>query len=121
MKVTNETASKIQNLRYDPKAEIIYCPLPLGSIYFSDEVPEDLLPGSIKDYIGVMRILAVRVNIWDETASPAEEQALFETAREQFPLWPIFMRLQLSPEQRLAHESALEDVVEGLSLDDFNG
>ncbi|HEU4389909.1 MAG TPA: hypothetical protein VFV34_19055 [Blastocatellia bacterium] len=119
MKLTEACATKISSLRYDPEAEIIYCPLPLGSIYFSDEVPDDLIPEdapdglspeTVRDFMQVMEVLGVRVNLWNSYELSAEEQALWTEARQRFPEWPIFQRPELTLEQRKEHESILEDV-----------
>src|SRR5262250_1618841 len=108
IQLTEDTARKINALRYDQRAEIIYCALPLGSIYFSDEVPDGLLPEHVADFIQVMRVLGIRVNFWDGLAPSEEDQAIWEEARKRFPDWPIFKRLELRAEHRKAHEGVLE-------------
>ena len=119
MKVTSETARAIENLVVNPSASIVYCELPLGSIYFSDELPENLLPGRIADYLQVMRILGIRVNLWNGLALSDDDQAFWQDAQQQFPNWPVFQRIALTPEQRRAHESVPEDLDASLHhLDD---
>jgi hypothetical protein len=122
MQLTEDTARKIKALRYDHKAEIIYCPLPLGSIYFSDELPDGLLPERVGDFIQVMRVLGIRVNLWNGLALSEEDRAIWEEASIRFSDWPIFKRLELTLEQRKAHEGVLEDVEAALaSLNDATG
>ena len=119
MNVTPETARTIENLVLNPSASIVYCELPLGSIYFSDELPENLLPGRVADYLQVMRILGLRVNLWNGLALSAEDQAFWQDAQHRFPNWPVFQRMTLTPEQRRAHEGVLEDLDTALRhLDD---
>lgn len=122
MQLTEDTARKINALRYDQKAEIIYCPLPLGSIYFSDEVPDGLLPERVADFIQVMQVLGIRANFWNGLALSEEDQAIWEEANQRFSDWPIFNRLELTSEQRRAHAGVLEDVEAAFaSLNDATG
>jgi hypothetical protein len=109
MQITEETAILISSLRHDPRAKIIYCPLPLGSIYFSDEMPSGLSPGRPGDFLQVIRVFGIRVKIWTGVQLSNEDLATWEDAHKRFPHWPVFARLELTPEQREAHESATRD------------
>jgi hypothetical protein len=110
MRVTEDTARRIDALRFDPQASTISCWLPLGSIYFSDEVPDGMVPGRAGDFIEVMRVLGIRVNLWNGLTLSEEDRAVWEEARRRFPEWPVFKRLELIPEQRKAHETVLEEI-----------
>jgi hypothetical protein len=54
----------------------------------------------------IYRLFAIRYRLWDGEELASEDQSLWETARANFPACPIFQRLELSPDDRTAHEHA---------------
>jgi hypothetical protein len=114
MELTERTAQIIRSLKFDSNAKIIYCQLPLGSITWSDEIPEDDLSsfwiGPDRDHI--LKLYGIRMNYWDTGTMSEEDKAYWEEAKKQFPEWPIFQRMELNEEERQAHEAVEKEVEE---------
>ena len=106
MELTEQTAEKIRSLKLDPDAKLIYCLIPLGSITWSDESPDDNFLPLLKepDRDQILNLYAIRINYWDTGTMSQEDRAYWEKAQRQFPAWPLFQRLELSEEERQAHE-----------------
>lgn len=104
---SENATSIIRALSFDSHAETISCLLPLGSIFWSDELPPSrfLAFTDAADREAVMRLFAIRINYWNTGEMNAEDKLFWDTAQKQFPDWALFRRLNLSESQRLEHES----------------
>jgi len=95
--------------------------LPLGSIYWHDELPETLdLLKTPADMLIIYAMFAIRLKLWDSETLSAQDQEMWDAVRQQVPNWALFNRLNLSEEQRLARESAekqVEKEIESLSAE----
>jgi hypothetical protein len=109
MILSQEASDKIKALSFKPDAEMISCLLPLGSIIWTDELPDPnrffppFAAGEDRDY--VMKLFAIRMNYWNTGTMGDEEQLFWEQAHTQFPDWPIFQRLRLKETERAVHET----------------
>jgi hypothetical protein len=113
--LSDDAVKQIKKLSFDPKAEIVYCTLPLRSIFWTDELPRLRFHAFRQgdDHNMVLRLFTIRIKIWNETVLNEDEEVLWQHAIEQLPEWPIFKRTVLTEEQRLAHQDAEK------SADDF--
>jgi hypothetical protein len=104
---SDKTIEIITSLRFDPDAETVSCLLPLGSIFWSDELPRwkflAFAEGPDRDVI--MRLFAIRINYWNTGQIVDEDKSVWDAAKQQFPDWPFFRRLHLTAAQRREHES----------------
>ena len=95
----------IESLRFEPQAEMRLCLIPLGSVYWSDELPVKMFlefrEAADRDF--AMRLFAIRINFWNNGAMKEEDQAFWNEAKARFPSWPIFQRLELTNESKSAH------------------
>jgi hypothetical protein len=95
----------IEKLRFEPQAEMRWCLVPLGSIYWSDELPRKMFlefrEAADRDF--AMRLFAIRINFWNNGAMKEEDEAFWNEAKTRFPSWPIFQRLELTNESKRAH------------------
>jgi hypothetical protein len=122
MKLTEETTEKLRRLNFDPDAKIIFCLIPLGSITWSDEAPDDDFLSLLKDpdRDKIFRLFTTRINYWNTGKMSEEDRRYWEEAQRQFPNWPLFQRLELSDKERKAHqevEKETEDFFVGLASD----
>ena len=102
---SENAASIIRALSFDSHAETISCLLPLGSIFWSDELPPFRFPAftDAADHDAVMRLFAIRINYWNTGEMSAEDKSFWDAAHKQFPDWALFRRLNLSEASRLEH------------------
>ncbi|HZS46567.1 MAG TPA: hypothetical protein VFC63_15940 [Blastocatellia bacterium] len=108
--LSDDAVQTINGLSYDSNAEIIYCTLPLGGIFWSDELPRfRFLAFKGDDHNLVLRLFAIRIKIWNGETLNEEESSLWQSTIEQLPDWSFFKRLVLTEEQRLAHQAAESD------------
>jgi len=82
----------LRNLRFDPDAERTISWLPLGSIFWQDEMPtlKELFDVSQGEQYEMWRIFAIRLKIWDGEVLSSENQRVWEAARAEVPDWPLF-------------------------------
>jgi len=85
--------------------------LPLGSIYWQDELPEilDLLKRP-DDMSIIYAMFAIRLKLWDGEPLSPQDRDMWNSVQQQVPNWALFSRLSLSDEQRLARENAERQV-----------
>ena len=84
--------------------------LPFGSVFWKDEMPDirDMLDP--QDVTTVLRMFAIRLQLWDNEVPNAEDLQLWDAVQRQVPDWALFKRLSLSDEQRAAREKAEQQV-----------
>jgi hypothetical protein len=89
--------------------------IPLGSIYWEDEMPDDrdLIRFSEEERNIILRLFSIRFKIWDDEPLSTEEVSLWEAARSDLGDWALFHRLVLSADDRDAREQAEREVEKG--------
>jgi len=114
LNLSDSTIRKLHDLSFDPEAKMITCLLPLGSVYWSDELPDKMFLEFPEgpDRTFVMTLFSIRINYWNSGAMSPEEQALWEETRAHFPAWPIFRRLRVTDAAMSAHQSAQKEAEE---------
>jgi len=102
----------LKRLRFDPGAKSRVSLIPLGSIFWEDEMPslKELFAVPQDEQNAMWRIFAIRFKIWDSEALSSEGQCVWETAREEVPNWPLFRRLVLSHDDQAPREEAEKSV-----------
>ena len=103
---SEETIRIISSLKYDPAAEAVSCLIPLGSIFWSDELPRLKFHAFTEgvDRETIMRLFAIRINYWNTGEISDQDESLWEGAKTLFPHWPFFRRLHLTEAERLEHD-----------------
>jgi hypothetical protein len=114
--LTDGALRYLRSLRFDPGATRHVSFIPLGGIFWSDELPHPsaLLDLPRADKTLVYRLFGIRQRIWADEALADSEQALWHYAKAQAPDCPILLRLTPSPEElRLQRdaEKAADDFV----------
>jgi hypothetical protein len=104
------TVQIISSLRFDPNAQTVYCLLPLGSIFWSDELPQLKFLAFGDDHDKIMRLFAIRINYWETNEIPAADLSVWEHAQREFPEWPFFRRLALTSAQLQQHKNAQQQM-----------
>lgn len=86
--------------------------IPLGSIYWEDEMPDflDLAKLSEHERNTIWRIFAIRFIVWDSEELSADDQAFWDAARADVPTWALFHRLVLTTDDRDARRNAERDI-----------
>ena len=105
--LSEEAVAMLGVLKYRPDADWGVNIHPLGSIYWSDEMPDAaLLVARPDDMSIIFRIFGMRLKLWDGKTLNAGDRELWDAVQLLVPGWALFKRLSLSDEQRLAREKA---------------
>jgi hypothetical protein len=89
----------------------VYFPLPVGSIYWEDEMPsrQDKAGLSVAERKAVNRLFSLRREIWHGAELSPEDAAFWEAARAEAPAWALFQRLSLSDDDHEFLKQAEEE------------
>ncbi len=108
---TEQAKEYLDKLTYKASAERDTSNVPLGGIYWKDEIPDwdafHELPEEDKN--NILRLFSIRFEIWDGTVLSAESAAYWAEARSLFPRCPIFQRLMLSADDKQAQEAVMKE------------
>jgi hypothetical protein len=90
--------------------------MPLSGIYWDDEIPAlgALFSLGEDDKMQYLRLFAIRIRLWRGEALNEEDQNLWDTVRTQVPRCPVFMRLEISDDDRKTQREAEEETGEML-------
>lgn len=115
--LTDCAIAYLQPLTFSETAERRSCILPLGGIYWEDEIPDfhTLMEIPEKDRLGIYKLFGIRFKIWRGTELEAAEKVFWEEARARIPDYALFHRLKLSDEDRTAQEQVEKEAEEGLA------
>ncbi len=110
---TKRATKYLQRLVYNPAAERDQSIIPLGGIYWKDEVPDwdRFHELSQADQNAILRLFSIRFQLWAGEELSADDAAYWGGARSLFPGCPIFQRLKLSAEEEQAQEVARTEVL----------
>lgn len=113
----SETAVKeCAELVYQPDAEWLVNVYPFGSVYWADEMPD--IPKFVhQDRQEILAMFSIRLKVWDGEVLSDDEARLWDAIRGQVPSWPLFQRLHLTEQHKLARQEAerkLADSIEQL-------
>jgi hypothetical protein len=105
----------LSTLSHSPHAQRHSSLLPLGGIYWDDEIPDFkalfMLPTPDRDQ--VLRLFSIRFKIWDGSPLPSADELFWQEAQSQVPTYPLFQRTVLSEEDQQAQERAERDTLDG--------
>jgi hypothetical protein len=90
--------------------------MPLSGIYWDDEIPDlqALFLLGEDDVMQYLRLFAIRIRLWRGEALNHEDQNLWDMVRAQAPRCPVFMRLEISDDDRKTQCEAEEETDEML-------
>ena len=105
-------------LTYKENAERRICFLPLGGIYWEDEIPDfqELHNLPKHDRNLVYRLFSIRFSIWNGEELSEGDQRYWDEARLQVPKYAMFQRLKLSFEDEQAQDAVEREVLEETGL-----
>jgi hypothetical protein len=120
--LSDATVKQLSGLVFRSEAQSLVNLLPFGSVYWADEMPDtrQLILCGEQDCMNILRMFSIRLKLWDAEALSDEENQLWNSIRSQVPTWPIFRRLTLTDEEKLARkevEKQVESEFESLSDD----
>jgi hypothetical protein len=93
-------------LTYRADAQRQTCFMPLGGIYWEDEIPDFELLFEIPEHDRylIFRLFSIRFTLWAGKELPSDDQRFLDEARSQVPTYPLFRRLKLDADDRRAQE-----------------
>jgi hypothetical protein len=103
-------------LTYRAESKRLVSLMPLSGIYWNDEIPDlrALLSLGEDDKMQYLCLFAIRIRLWRSEALSDEDQNLWDTVRTQVPTCPVFMRLNISDDDRKTQCEAEEETGEML-------
>jgi hypothetical protein len=104
--LSETTLRYLSTLTYRNDAEVEVNVIPLGGIYWEDEMPGGLGLPDIpeEDHGPVLHLFALRVRIWRGAKLPESEQRFWDDTYWQVPNWALFHRLQVSADNLRTQE-----------------
>ena len=106
---------RLSQMPFRPDAELRVSYLPLGSIYWTDELDEivdELITAEEADGGALLRLFRIRVRIWEGEPLTDADRQFFEEARAQVPGYALFHRLQISEEDLQVHREVAQETAE---------
>ena len=105
---------QLSGLTYRPEAEWLVNVLPVGSVYWADEMPDirELVHYPEEDRERILRMFSIRLKMWDAEALSDDEKRLWDSICAQVPTWALFRRVSLTEEQKVARQKAEQQVAQ---------
>ena len=90
--------------------------MPLSGIYWDDEIPDfdALFSLGEDDKMQYLHLFGIRIKLWRGEALNGEDQNLWDTVRTHVPTCPVFMRLNISEDDRKTQREAEQETGEML-------
>lgn len=113
---TENTIAMLSALTYRADAKRLVCVLPLGGIYWDDELPElrELTKIPREDHDNIFRLLGIRSRLWRGEILSDNDQQFWDGMQSLVPSWAVFQRIRVSPENLQADEDTQRETLEGL-------
>lgn len=113
--LTDKAIEYLKPLTFSEKAERVVCFIPLGGIYWEDEITDfrDLMKMSEEDRDSIYNLFRIRFKIWNGDSLEGNDKIFWDTAITQVPNYALFQRLNLSEEDRAAQDEVETGVEEG--------
>jgi hypothetical protein len=131
--LTEGALGYFRSLKYDPNAERRLSIMPLGGIFWVDEIPDfRALSGLARaDRDAIHRLFAIRFKLWDGEELEDDDRAYWDAVCAEVPGCPVIHRVDLSPDDRkaqaaveketLAFADAVASVADDVSVSDDGG
>ena len=105
----------LQPLKHNPDAQRHCSMIPLGGIYWDDEIPEfsKLMTVPKDDRDAIFRLFSIRFKLWAGDELDADDQAYWDAALEVVPDYPLFRRIELSDDDRAAQLYTEQETLAG--------
>ncbi len=106
--MSETTLGFLSTLTYRADAKRQVCWLPLGGIYWEDEMPDirHLMNIPEDDRNQIFHLFAIRLRLWKGVSLPDAEQQFWDTTYSQVPTWAFFRRQQISDDDQYTQEQA---------------
>jgi hypothetical protein len=120
--MSETTLGFLSTLTYRSDAKRQVCWLPLGGIYWEDEMPDirHLMDIPEDDRNQIFRLFAIRLRLWKGEPLPDGERRFWDATYSQVPSWAFFRRQETSADDQHAQEQAergAADALEALLAD----
>lgn len=108
----------LSRLPYQPDAQLLVNVHPFGGVYWADEMPgiRQFIHCLRQDRAVILRMFSIRRELWIAEALSDGDKELWDSIRTQVPTWPLFRRLELTDEDKLARQEAEKQVAPELAI-----
>jgi len=113
--LTDGALKYLHSLTFNPCAERLSCMIPMGGIYWSDEIPDFhvLMNVPESDRKQIYRLFAIRFRLWAGEQLTDDDQSYWSATQRLVPNYPVFHRVQISDDDRAAQAAAEQDAMAG--------
>ena len=113
--LTDGALKYLRPLTFNPHAERLSCMIPLGGIYWSDEIPDfhALMNVPESDRKQIYRLFAIRFPLWAGEQLSDDDRSYWNGTQRLIPNYPVFHRVQISDDDRAAQAAAEQDAIAG--------
>lgn len=103
-------------LSYQPDAQLLVNVHPFGGVYWADEMPGicQFIHCLRQDRAVILRMFSIRRELWSAEVLSNRDKELWDSIRAQVPTWPLFRRMELTDEDKLARKEAERQVAQEL-------
>lgn len=114
--MSETTLGFLSTLTYRADAKRQVCWLPLGGIYWEDEMPDirHLMNIPEDDRNQIFRLFTIRLRLWKGEPLPDAERMFWDRTYSQVPSWAFFRRQQISDDDQHAQEQAEQGTADAL-------
>jgi hypothetical protein len=100
--LSEATSALLNTLTYRADARVRCSLMPLGGIFWEDELPDhnqflSKIPDD--DQRHIMRLFGIRVRLWDGQTLRHEDQQFWDAMQSLVPRWAFFERLSVSADE----------------------
>ena len=115
--LSDTTIAYLSTLSYRADAARRNCWLPLSGIYWEDEIPDFRRLRSLpdQDQYEIWRLFGIRLKIWSDATLSDDDQQFWDAARSLVPNFPLFQRLNPTPEELREQEEIEETAARELA------
>jgi hypothetical protein len=102
-------------LRFDQRAKRQCCLIPLGGIYWSDEIPDfqALLRVPDDERQSIYRLFSIRFRLWAKEVLSSDDDIFWCYCEKMYPECPILRRSTLGPEDQKAQDDCVAETIKG--------
>jgi hypothetical protein len=114
--LSDKTATQLSALTYRADAKRQVCLLPLGGIFWDDEMPQmrDFVHIPEEDRTQILRMFGIRLSHWKGETLTESDHKFWDEINLKAPTWALFRRQHISAEDLLAQNEAEEQTAREL-------
>lgn len=113
--LTDGALNYLRPLMFHPSAKRLSCIIPMGGIYWSDEIPDFRALMSVveADRQQIYQLFNIRFKLWAGEGLSDDDRSFWNAAQRLVPNYPVFHRVHISDDDRRAWAATEEEAMAG--------